>query len=196
MHVSCLGLARLRGTNQRYALAVDTHRLQRTGERVLKPLGGHLRATPTALSYLRVMGATPSEDDFGPLRFTIASKELPTVEAWLRRTGNRETSIMQSLRKNLVDEMQVLHHGNLSEVRERHDTYCTLDLPSEADTDPTRLVIEVFDVSVSPRTLATLQRAASVPVAARRVHFVTADEIKNGVTRDGVRIDPISETIL
>lgn len=196
MQVSCLGLARLRGPNEQYALIVDTDRLRRTGERILTPIGGHLHATPSGLSYLKVMGANTFVDDFRTLQFRIVSKGLPAIEAWLHQGVHREASVMPGLRKGLVHETRVLLHNNLDGTQERHDRYSTLDIPASAEGGETRLIVEVFDVSVSPRTLATLQRAAGIPIAKRRVYFATSLEIEKGMTEDGITIDQLSRTIL
>ena len=200
MRVSGTGFARLRGPHDTYALLLNKGRLARGGHRILSPIGGGFDLLPGGKRYLEGLGAWHFEGkDQNELRCQVPDEQLAKVAAWFARRHQREKTVWRELMEELVGETGILTLAGLRDGyverfagERRHNGPTTRDVPDQN----TAYFMEIFDVGVSPDTLRTLWAASQRPVERRWMYFVTAEEIANGRTRDGVKIGQISQFVL
>lgn len=198
MRVSALGFARVIGPGKQYALLLNKGRLDHNDERILSPIGGALHFTAEGKADLIRLGVTHFESE-RDIRCSMPDSCVPGVAAWFKSRTNRETSVLREVTEELVDETEVLTGADFIDSVERTNRFAyhnDITLRPDAKEKQTTYLIEVFDFIFMPQAIGTLLKASQLPLAERWVYFVTRQEIKAGVTHDGVKIGSISKHIL
>lgn len=182
LRVSCASLCRIQDEQGRYLLALNQNRLL-AGRRVLMALGGALQYDDPGLPAR--FEADLENAAFPELRMYMPPHSLAPFREWFVARQGRETSPYRELREELVDELGALDDLRPQEV---HTAYImTLagsritDRPG-AEGEVTHYWLEIFEVEFAAAPCARLR--AEPP----GLRWVTVDEIRAGVTADGVAV--------
>lgn len=198
LRVSCAAFAKITFQN-RYCLIVNNHRLQTKGERILTPIGGAIKVSLRGKSDLCSLLSIPKEafENGLDLRFTMHGKYANALKYWFLSGLNRETNPLRELGEELVTETDLLLPEDLNEV--------TYGLPVRqtelAQTDRsghmgqlTLRMLEVFPVYLPERAVQKLLQASNMQDS--MVKFVTAQEIVNRVSKEGITIGSVANTLV
>jgi hypothetical protein len=198
MRISATAFARIRDEDDRYCLLLNKGRLRHNNERVLSPVGGALEFDETGGRYLVALGATDFESG-NDIRCQVPDVRVESVFSWFMGRQHREITVLRELREELTTEAGVLTDADLVGVTEQFMGFYRYDAPTARRTVASRQTayfIEVFDVTLPPAAMQKLLAAAEVPLAERWVYFATTEEIRQGMTHDGVVIGPITTHLL
>jgi hypothetical protein len=193
MRISCLGFARVRDEEGKYAILLNEGLYKRGFGRILTPIGGGLEFRSRAW-LVKTFGASDFEQG-KDLRFRVDNRHVNDVVTWyLKRTG-REISSLREFREELVDT-GVLKPHHMDGIKERLVRYIRYDTVTHRNVPDKRTayLIEVFNVTVSKAALEKLHEAAANPDP--YVYFAREDEIRRGAMDDGTRIGEITQKML
>jgi hypothetical protein len=191
------GIARIGDDQGRMALLVNGGHPRRGEERILSPIGGSFRYRPVGRTHLTALGATDFEGDLEipaipDLRFRVADNKIEGVVSWFKLRSERELTVDRQLTRTLTQRAQVLRADHLRNYRGGYAG----SFRHNAVTTGTVHLIEMFDVALDNRAISLLKAAARANISRRLVHLATPAEIEAGITRDGVRINPISRYVI
>lgn len=199
MRISGLALARILDHNGNYALILNKGELDRSGRRVLSPIGGGLEIMPRGKEHLTSLGGTDFEGQGHEIRLRVPNDRVADVIAWFRQGQDRERTITRELFEELVDETKLLDPDDLRSVMTKYRDYFRdnkitprLNVPERQ----TAYLIETHDVQLGVAAMRKLTDAACRPIGRRAVYFVTQSEIDARRTKEGIEITQHSRFVL
>lgn len=201
MQIVMTGIARIGDDQDRIALLVNGGNPRRGEEHILSPIGGTLRYRPVGRTHLTALGATDFEGDLkipavASLRFRVPDNKTEHVVSWFKQRSERELTVERELARGLVQRAQVLRADHLRGYRGNYAGFFRHNATTRDAREETVYLIEMFDVVLGDRAMSLLKAAARANISRRLAHLVTLAEIEAGVTRDGVRISPISRYVI
>ncbi len=181
----------------RRALLVNKATLQKTGERMLTPIGGVIQVSDIGRAALIELLSVQNEDfeRENELRVrNVPRRALKGFANWLALGVDREIDPLRELGEELVDETDLVRSAQLVGAVSSHMGYATEIGISQRTGDQTARVGDVCSVALPHSTLETLAEQADRPDS--MLAFVTDAEIRAGVSDRGVTIAPISSFLI
>lgn len=211
LRVSCASFARVQDKQGRYLLLANKNR-RKQGKLILTPMGGAIEMTSAGRDTIKqeLLISDTSFEKGNDLRFTMDGKNANALRLWfLTRTG-RETDPRRELREELVDELRIKQGEQEAAVLTPNDLPDMWQIPTSFagyQTEVARTMrqnqegaltlrlLEIHDVTLPESVLTKLKTAEQVqPEVSLR--FVTAEEIAEAQTMDGIAIGSVAKTLL
>lgn len=197
LRVSCASFTDIRIGNS-ILLTLNKNQL-RKGIRTLTPVGGAIEVTSGGMTELmHLLGIEQAAFEKGyDLRFTMHGQNADRLREWFLKRKNRETDPMRELREELVDEIGVLNAFDLHDSRYKLNGYQTEVETSNRIGQEGKLTLrlmEVYQTQLNPTSMHKLDVAAKLPDSL--VRFVTAADIQNRVSTEGISIGSVASTLL
>lgn len=198
VRISAAAFSRIKDAKGRYALLVN-YSMAKKGVTVLTPIGGGIKITPEGHDNIKDLfdiDETTFEKE-NDLRFRMKGADINEFREWFLSKEQREADPQRELEEELIDETELLEQEDLEGAKHSEATYATelSDFNPQGIPDLKSLrILEVFDIELKPATQEKLAQSASNPDSL--IHFVTEEEIRNGETKDGIKIASVSESLL
>jgi hypothetical protein len=204
LRISVAALAFITDGQAKYALTVNANALKK-GRTVLTPIGGAIKLTEEGKEQLEKSGipvwAFEKEND---MRFTTKGENSQDVIDWVLSCRDPELGLRESdplgreFEEELLKELGLLPPEDLRRITFEKDPigyYTAAERTQRAGQEgaPTLRIAEVYEVSMPPEVLNKLIEASEKTGA--KIKFVTIEEIKRGITDDGIPIGSVAEAL-
>lgn len=198
VRISSASFTRIMDSEGRQALLVNKNRAKK-GIIVLTPIGGAIEATDEGIEELkRLLDIEDNAFEKGKdLRFIMKGKKANEFRSWFLSGEKRESEPSREINEELVDEAGLLEKKELEELQCSRAGYAT-ELAQTNRTGQegqmTLRLLEIFDAKLKAETLEKLIRLSQEQDTL--IKFVTEEEIRKGITDDGIEIGTVAKSLL
>jgi len=193
--IGCSAFCRIVDAQGRFMLTINAKKHSK-GQVVLSPPGGKIRINEAGRADVEgIPGFIPDSWKKGNIVFKFANTQcLPLFARWFLAGKNRETSTsVREFCEELCDETHVLSLKNAAQICcALAGYYLQIGKPNEDDERQPGIqkirFIEVWDGQLPNNVMQQLVH--------QTIYFATAEEIVAGITRTGITIGAVSQSLL
>jgi len=207
MRIKGIGVARIRTPEMVYALRVCTQP-EGNGPLILQPFTRVLEFEPDGLSNLWDMGAREiggNINDSDPNHGVDLDCEIPDAKfaaamKWFASRKGRTVSVLSATLDTLT-RWSILDRSDHEGTAERFVRSSYMDVKSTRSGGLTaspqaRYLIDLFDVLLHKEAMNRLIAATKLKGPQKQIHLVTKDELRKGVTQEGILMAQMARALL